>query len=126
MNKVVLDASAILSLIFDEAGSDRVAAVLDHSIVSSVNVAEVFSKFADKGLLSEAIVDDFSQLGIDVVDLDFEQAEIIGELRSKTKHLGLSLGDRACLALALVRKSTAITADTSWKKLKVCPVEVIR
>lgn len=126
MNKVVLDASAILALIFDEAGSDRVAAVLDRSMVSAVNVAEVFSKFADKGLLTDAMVDDFSQLGIDIVDLDFEQAEIIGGLRDKTKHVGLSLGDRACLALALLKKTTAITADTSWKKLKLCPVEAIR
>lgn len=126
MIKKVLDSSAILATIYQETGAEIVEAMLENSIVSSVNLAEVFTKLAEKGRLTLSIVDDFRQLGLEIVDFDLEQAVKAAELRPLTKHLGLSLGDRSCLALAILRNATAVTADRDWKKLSLCAVEVIR
>ena len=74
----------------------------------------------------EQTVHDLQKLGFEIVDFDLEQAIKVAELRPLTKHLGLSLGDRSCLALAMLRNTTAVTADRNWKKLSLCQVEVIR
>lgn len=126
MNKKVLDSSAILAVIFQEKGAEIVEPLLEKSLVSSINVAEVFTKLADKGILNQQMIDDFQQLGLEIVDFDFEQAAKVGELRPLTKHLGLSLGDRSCLALAILKNATAVTADKEWQKLNFCQVELIR
>ena len=126
MNKKVLDSSAILAVIFQEKGAEIVETLLDKSLVSSINVAEVFTKFAEKGILNQQMIDDFQQLGIEIIDFDFEQSVKVAELRPLTKHLGLSLGDRSCLALAMLHNTTAVTADKEWQKLTFCQVEIIR
>ena len=126
MNKKVLDSSAILAVIFQEKGAEIVESLLDKSLVSSINVAEVFTKLSEKGILNQQMIDDFQQLGIEIIDFDFEQAVKTAELRPLTKHLGLSLGDRSCLALAILHNTSAITADKEWKKLSFCQVELIR
>lgn len=126
MNKKILDSSAILAVIFDESGAEKVEPLLERSIVSSVNIAEVLSKLAENGGLDAASVEDIQKLGIEIIDLDLEQAIKAAELRPLTKHLGLSLGDRCCLALAMLRDTIAVTADRDWRKLKFCKIEVIR
>ena len=126
MNKKVLDSSAILATIFQETGAEIVRRLLDNSLVSSVNLAEVCTKLAEKNIFNKRTIDDLQKLGLEIVDFDLEQAIEVGKLRPLTRHLGLSLGDRSCLALAMLRKTTAVTADKDWQKLKVCPVEVIR
>lgn len=126
MSNKVLDSSAILAVIFEEPGSEVVAPLLKDGLVSSVNFAEVTTKLAEKKILTRDSVEDLKNLGFDVIDFDVEQAAKVGELRPLTKHLGLSLGDRCCLALAILRGTTAVTADKDWKKLKFCKVEVIR
>lgn len=126
MSKRVLDSSAILAAMLCEPGGDLVGSMLASGIVSAVNVAEVFSKLSEKGLLDEEAVSDFRQLGLEIVDHDLEQAVKVAELRPLTRHLGLSLGDRSCLALAILRNATAITADRSWTSLTLCRVESIR
>lgn len=126
MSKRVLDSSAILAVIFEEPGSELVALMLKNSVVSSVNFAEVATKLSEKKILNENSIEDLKNLGFDVIDFDVEQAAKVGELRPLTRHLGLSLGDRCCLALAMLRGTTAVTADKDWKKLKFCKVEVIR
>lgn len=126
MNKKVLDSSAILAVIFQEKGAEIVEPILEKSKICSVNVAEVFTKLAEKGVLTKQTIDDFQQLGLEIIDFDFEQAAKTAELRPLTKHLGLSLGDRSCLALAILHKTTAVTADKDWQKLTFCQVEVIR
>lgn len=126
MNKNVLDSSAILAVLLAEPGSEIVEPLLADALVSTVNVAEVFSKLIEKKLLTETTKSDFQQLGLEIVDYDFEQAMKAAELRPLTKHLGLSLGDRSCLALAILHDSTAVTADRDWKSLSFCPIEVIR
>ena len=126
MNKRVVDSSAILALIFQEKGAEKVLPILEDSLISTVNVAEVFSKLAEKNLLTKERISDFYQLGLEITDFDSEQALKAAELRPLTRNLGLSLGDRCCLALAILRGATAITADRDWKKLLFCPVETIR
>lgn len=126
MNNIVLDSSAILAVILQEKGSEFVEPLLDGGKVSSVNIAETFSKLAEKGRLTDSTVEDFRQLGLEIIDFDYEQAVKAAELRPLTKHLGLSLGDRSCLALAILQGATAVTADKDWKSLSFCPIEVIR
>lgn len=126
MSKKVLDSSAVLAVIFQEKGAEIVEPQINKAQISSVSVAEVFSKLAEKGALTRQTIEDFQQLGIEIVNLDCEQAAKAAELRPLTKHLGLSLGDRCCLALTILRNSTAVTADKNWQTLDLCPVEVIR
>ena len=126
MNKKVLDSSAILAVIYQETGAETVEPLLKTSLVSSVNLAEVCTKLAEKNVLDKQAIDDFQKLGLEIVDFDLEQAVKVAELRPLTKHLGLSLGDRSCLALAMLRNTVAVTADKSWKKLSLCEIEVIR
>ena len=64
-------------------------------------------------------------IGLEIVDFDFDQAANVVELRPLTKHLGLSLSDRSCLALAILQNTTAATADKDWQKLSVCQIEAI-
>lgn len=126
MNKKVLDSSAILAVIFQETGAKIVEPLLDKSMVSSVNLAEVLTKLAEKNVLTEQTVEEFQKLGLEIIDFNFEQAVKAAELRPLTKHLGLSLGDRSCLALAILQNTTAVTADKEWKKLSLCRIELIR
>lgn len=126
MSKAVLDSSAILAAILVEPGGEVVEPMFSTAAVSTVNVAEVFSKLSEKGMLDDETVSDFQQLGLEIVDHDFEQALKVAELRPLTKHLGLSLGDRSCLALAILRNATAVTADTNWSSLTLCTIKSIR
>ena len=126
MSDLVIDSSALLASIYNEPGGDKVARILAGAKMSSVNVAEVFTKLADARRLSDEFVETLSSLGITVFDFDISQARKAAELRPLTKHLGLSLGDRSCLALAIQLKATAVTADKEWANLTFCPVDVIR
>jgi PIN domain nuclease of toxin-antitoxin system len=115
MPSVVLDASAILAVLNREAGADAIMAEIDDAIVLSVNYAEVASKLIEQGkdwrLAKEAIFG----LGVRIADFDVTLADRTGELRPITKHRGLSLGDRACLALAEQQDALVLTTDHSWR-----------
>ena len=124
---VVLDASAVLSVLWNEPGCDVVLEHIDGGLISAVNHAEVMSKIDDRGVDREGALSLLAQLAIDVIAFDKDQANSVGELRSKTRQLGLSLGDRACLALALSRRSTVLTADKAWSKLNLdIEIQIIR
>ena len=126
MNKYVLDSSAVLAVINLERGQEAVEAKFFESSISSVNVAEILTKLSEKNVDLLGALDYFLKSGITVIDYTSEQARITASLRPLTKHLGLSLGDRACLALAIQKSATAITADRTWTQLDVCPIESIR
>ena len=96
----VLDASALLCLLFDEPGADRVEQVLHEAFVSAANLSEVVAKLIDRGLEGGEALADLRELDFEVVAFDRGQAERAGLLRATTREAGLSLGDRACLALA--------------------------
>ncbi|HEX5416368.1 MAG TPA: type II toxin-antitoxin system VapC family toxin [Chloroflexota bacterium] len=120
MSKWVLDASALLALLFKEPGHDSVArAIGDGASISTVNLSEVVAKLSDVGMPTQTIHDALDGLGIDVVDFNFEQAYRAGGLRVMTRPLGLSLGDRACLTVAEQLGLPAITTDHAWERLTI-------
>ena len=126
-NEVVLDASAVLALLKREPGAERVRAVLDRAILGAVNVAEVQSKLVDLGLNRDAAEARIRFLGLIIVAFSEKQAIEAGSLIAETRSLGLSLGDRACLALAIERKAIVYTTDRVWKNLNLgIEIEVIR
>jgi len=127
-SKVVLDASALLAVIYAEPGSEKLTpALLSHGVLSTVNLAEVHAKLVSRGWNSQLAWDDANGVTEEVVDFTSEHAKTAGSLIAETRSLGLSLGDRACLALALALKAPVYTADRSWKKLKLgVRIHVIR
>lgn len=128
MNKKisVLDSSAILAVLNSENGAEKVAPLLPDSIVGCINVAEVLTKLVEKNISPEEALEDFLKLGVEIIEFDIEQAAKVAELRPLTKHLGLSLGDRSCLALAILKNAAAVTADKNWANLNFCKIELIR
>jgi PIN domain nuclease of toxin-antitoxin system len=127
VSSFVLDASALLALINQEAGAEKVAAVMSSSCMSTVNVAEVISKLIDKGLSEIEIQDMFEILSLPIIPFDEEQGFIAGLLRTQTRSLGLSLGDRACLSLAIQQRMSVLTADLVWSGLKLgVNIQIIR
>lgn len=127
MIKNILDASAILAVLNGERGEKKVIPILAESAVSSVNLTEVAAKLFETGMDESNARLAVSVLGIgEVVDFTEDLAWEAARLRSLTKQYGLSLGDRACLALAIKLKVPAVTADKEWSKLKLCKVTFIR
>lgn len=119
MDSVVLDASAVLALLHREQGADVVEANLASSMISTVNVAEVCTRLTDRGMTDSDIRDVVAALGMTVVQFDEELAYASAALRSRTRIRGLSLGDRACLALAEHLALPALTADRIWADVNV-------
>ena len=113
----VLDASALLALLNDEPGADVVARTVPHGVVCAVNHSEVVAKLSGAGVPAADIVAALGGLGLEVVAFDEALSLAAGLLRTVTAHLGLSLGDRACLALAQARGLPALTADRVWLDL---------
>lgn len=123
---VVLDSSAVLAVIFDEDGAERVAPIMDGALLSVVNLAEIATKLVEKGYSAEDVRETCANLDATLVPLDEAQAVAAGLLRARTGKR-VSLGDRCCLALAATRSATAVTGDRPWAKLDVgVAVELIR
>ncbi len=114
---VVLDASAVLALLLNEAGASKVAGALSGSKMSAVNYAEVFTHYAKLGSSQTDIEYLVDTLPIEIVPLDTDLAKMAGMLRPMTIESGLSLGDRCCLALAQRSGLPAWTADRAWKHI---------
>ena len=118
MNEVVvLDASAVLALMDGEAGEDAVAAVLPGALLSAVNLAEVVSKLAERGMPAARAHADALALGVHVVAFDGDLALDAGALRPLTRAAGLSLGDRCCLVLARSHRAEVLTTETRWESM---------
>jgi ribonuclease VapC len=126
-NQVVLDASAVLAVLKREPGAERVRAVLDRATIGTVNVAEVQSKLVELGLSPHAAEARIRFLGCFIVPFSEVHAIEAGSLIALTRSMGLSLGDRACLALAIDRKATVYTTDRIWTELDLgIQIEAIR
>jgi ribonuclease VapC len=124
---IALDASALLAFLFREEGHERVESVIETACVSAVNLAEVIGRFTRDGHEALDVLRHISSTAIEVVPFTAADAALSAALLPRTKRLGLSFGDRACLALALARGIPALTADRAWKHLGVgVEVQVIR
>jgi PIN domain nuclease of toxin-antitoxin system len=127
VSEAVLDASALLALLNGEPGAETVAGILQSAAISAVNLSEVVAKLAEAGMPEVAIRQALDGLALEVSPFDAGQAYQAGTMRPLTMAAGLSLGDRACLALAQARKVPALTADTAWRGLDLgIEVQVIR
>ncbi|WP_157215913.1 type II toxin-antitoxin system VapC family toxin [Flavisphingomonas formosensis] len=115
----VLDASALLAAMLGEPGAEEVARLLPEARIGAVNLSEVIAKLQERGVPDDAIRESLADLDLDVVPFDSAQAVRAGFLRAATRKAGLSLGDRACLALALENGIPAVTADVGWGVLDV-------
>ncbi len=123
----VLDASALLALIQGEPGARRVRAVVREAALSSVNLTEVVTKLVTKGMLLEEVHEILDGIELRVHAHDEQLAIDAGAMSAETQRLGLSLGDRACLALARRLGATALTTDRAWGRVDVgVAIEVIR
>lgn len=119
MADAVLDSSAALAVLNSEPGAPQVWSYLPGAFMSAVNVAEVATKLIDGGTPAEAADGFVQRLGVEVVSFGRVDAAATARLRDRTKVAGLSLGDRACLALAHLRGLPALTADKLWVALDV-------
>ena len=117
MSSVVLDASALIAFLRSETGSDVVGPALADAAISSVNLSEVLAKASDTPSGFESAKAALRGLHLRVVPFDEEQAVIAAGLRPLTRTLGLSLGDRCCLALGLAEEVPVLTTDRQWSKL---------
>ncbi len=118
----------MLALLQEEPGADVVEAALDDAEMSTVNVSEVIHKAEQHGIDTEGLEVDLEALGVRLHEFDIGDARAAADLWHVTRSAGLSLGDRACLALAQRLGGVAVTADTRWAELEGMdiPIEVVR
>ena len=125
----VFDSSAVLAVLFNEPGAEQAIRWLedDEAVISSVNQAEVLAKLLDTGLSEADVAAIGQQLPLQVLPFSAQQARIAGNLRPVTRALGLSLGDRCCLALAREQPGAqVVTADRAWAGLAGFDIALIR
>jgi len=127
VNSVVLDASAIIAFLLQEPGAAIVGEYLTDGIASAVNIAEVGARLSDLDMGDVQIRRSMSVLGLEIRPFDLEAAYAVAVMRAKTRNKGLSLGDRACLALANQLSVPALTADRVWAELDIdVEIQLIR
>jgi PIN domain nuclease of toxin-antitoxin system len=128
MARLVLDASAALAYLKGEPGGEKLSPeMLSEASISTVNLTEVQSVLVRDGLNPEHAWEDASAVATQIEPFTPVQAKLAGTLITQTRPYGLSLGDRACLALAITLDAPVYTADEAWKTLKVgCRIYVIR
>lgn len=127
MNRIVFDASAILVLLNQEPGADKLMPLVAIGAASAVNLAEVQGKLVKRGMEADQAWKAARITVREVIGFTEEQARIAGSLVIQTNSLGLSLGDRACLTLGILLNAPVYTADRLWGKLKLnIPIHVIR
>ena len=111
------DASAVIALILGEPGAETVEPIISECVITTVNLAEVVGYFARNGAPEPAIREMLEALRLETVHFDDELAYCAGVLLATTGRAGLSLGDRACLALARRLGIKAITTDRAWSRV---------
>ena len=116
---LVLDASSLLAFLHKEPGAEQVWSALSGALVGAVNWSEVVQKSLQRQADVTGMRQEFTEAGVVFVPFTVEQAEIAAHLWGTTRAFGLSLGDRACLALAVERQLTVLTADRAWSKLSL-------
>jgi len=121
VTECVLDASAVLAFLQEEPGQEAVAQVLEsgRAVICAVNLSEAAGKLVDGGMTQELVQEALRALNLDVRPFDESLALECAWLREPTRAAGLSLGDRACLALGKLLSCPVLTTDRSWNGLAV-------
>jgi len=119
VSDVVFDSSVVLAWLLREPGSDAILTLIPRAVLSSVSAAEAQSQLVRRGTDPKVAWESIVSSVRAIVPFDAAQAETAGSLLRETFPYGLSLGDRACLALALAIKSPAYTADRAWAQLQI-------
>lgn len=122
--EAVLDASALIALLWEEPGAEAVEPLLSRAVISAVNWTEVLQRFRAHGVGTAGKRESVEALGIGIEGFSADDGETAAELWQPTRAAGLSLADRACLALARRLGLAAYTADREWRKVDV-GVEVV-
>jgi|SRR6185437_5504693 len=127
MSSIVLDSSVPLAILLGEVTNRSTYGLIDGAVMSAVNLAEVYSKVSELHATEWPRLDALLSLLDRVEPMTQQQARACGELRARTRHAGLSLGDRACLALAIELGAEVYTADRAWQQAHVgVPIHLIR
>lgn len=130
MSEVVLDASAVLAVLREEGGAERVEeALANGALVTAANLAEVITKLIAYDTAAEVIMAKIAELNIEVVPITEEDGRVAGFLYFDTKEFGLSLGDRCCIAVGMRHDALILTADRPWKNANldaVANIDLIR
>ena len=122
----LLDASALLAVIFNEAGGDRVREVADDCQIHAVNLAEVMRKMVAVGMPADEVIAQIEALNLDVVEeLGVKQVHEIARLAPEAKRLGLSIGDCVCLTTAECNDMVAVTAERRWPEINGRKVKIL-
>ncbi len=119
MNRVVVDSSILLAFIREEPSAEEFLASDTQAVVSAINLAEVHSKLISQGASEEQGWHEATSLADEIVPFLEEHARMTGSLISQTKKRGLSLGDRACLALGIMLRLPVYTTDRAWKDVRL-------
>lgn len=119
MNNTVLDASALLALIQQEQGAEIIKPLLKFSVMSAVNIAECLTALQRTRILPQEALILITDIIATIIPFDLEQAGYVAELQSRVQHKGLSLGDRACIALGIKLQVPIYTADRIWAELQL-------
>jgi ribonuclease VapC len=109
----------VLAVVYNEVGWEEALDALQDAVISAVNVAEVQAKLVGNGMPPEIAWKATMKVVPAIEIFDEAQSRIAGDLILKTREYGLSLGDRACLALAIVLDVPVYTADRIWTHLNV-------
>jgi PIN domain nuclease of toxin-antitoxin system len=127
VSEVVLDASALLALLNQESGGEAVATLITQAAIGTVNLSEVVAKLVSNRVPEVIVRQVLESLALEIIPFDESQAFLAGRLHSDTKEFGLSLGDHACLALAIQLNQPVLTADQIWSNLNLgIEIRVIR
>jgi ribonuclease VapC len=127
VSEPVLDSSVLIAIFRNEQFDDGLLDVIEGAVVSTANFAEVWTKLYDLGLMDDPRIGGIFSLLSRIEPFTKSQARLAADLRPATRHAGLSLGDRACLALALEMGAEVYTADRSWSRIDVgCAIHLIR
>lgn len=116
---IVLDASALLALLFREAGHETVAGYIGESCISTVNLSEVIGRFSRDGHDAQLVLQKIKATNIKIIPFSMDQATVAAIFLPQARSFGLSLADRACLALAFSRNVPVLTADKIWQQADV-------
>jgi len=127
-NKVILDASALLALIQEESGAEMIKPLLKFSVMSTVNIAETLSVLQRANITPQEGLVLITDIITTIIPFDLEQAEQVAKLHLLVQYKGLSLADRACIALGIKLQIPIYTADKIWKELKIngADIQLIR